>query len=595
MTEAPWRSPEARARRVGLGVVLLLGALDAWFFQRWNVDPDGVSYLDLARAFAAHGPRALLNGYWSPLFPAAMGTLFRFVPPTMETMYRLAHALGFALYVATCLTFYRLVSAIAARSRRFASATPAEQVTCVALAWAAYALLVLKGVGVRLLTPDMGVCLVAFWLAAGMLSLNDARWPARRWLLLGLLLGAAYWWKAILLPVGVVAFAGFVLIAWRRHDGWRGPGVAVIAYGAVALALIIPVSRLTGRATFGETGRLNFLWYVNNAPYVWERCRDPRTPDAVAARYGSIRLDSVMALRPLTCALPEPAPEATMPLWYDPSLWYRGTHGHISIDEELRSVRNNVRFLVDAFALGAPVLFPAFLCFGILALAWGARATAGVPLGMLVSAPFAFYLLVYVELRHVAPFVLIGCAMVPFALLQLGQKRRHAALALLALLVLGDAAVQLSEQTLIELTFARRALQGRLGDRDPESLHVARALRARGLEPGMRVASINNLWNPEWAQLAGLRVRAQVPDLSVSVVQVAKLLADACTEAAWAAGLRQGGIEAVVAKFPTGIPLPPGFLPVQNTGFSSLRLVDAPLCPSARDAATRASLRTGAR
>jgi len=73
-------SGAARARRIGLGVLLALGAMDAWFFQRWNVDPDGVSYVDLAIGFAARGPSALVSAYWSPLFPALLGLGYKVVP-----------------------------------------------------------------------------------------------------------------------------------------------------------------------------------------------------------------------------------------------------------------------------------------------------------------------------------------------------------------------------------------------------------------------------------------------------------------------------------------------------------------------------------
>jgi len=181
VTDLPWRAPAARARRVGLGVVLLLGALDAWFFQRWNIDPDGVSYVDLALAAAARGPAALVSGYWSPLFPGLLGIAYKLLPPTIETMYRTAHAVSFGLYVLTTLFFARLLAQLGERVPAFRGARAPVQVAAVAIAWCAYALLVLKGVGVRLVTPDSGVCLVTFWVTGELLALRDGPWRASRW------------------------------------------------------------------------------------------------------------------------------------------------------------------------------------------------------------------------------------------------------------------------------------------------------------------------------------------------------------------------------------------------------------------------------
>jgi hypothetical protein len=576
VNEAPWRSPAARAGRVGLGVVLLLGALDAWFFQRWNVDPDGVSYVDLALAFAAHGPSALVSGYWSPLLPALLGVAYTIVPPTIETMYRTAHAVSFGLFVATTFSFAGLLKQLSARVTAFRGAGARAQAAAVAIAWCAYALLVLKGVGVRLVTPDSGVCLVTFWVTGELLALRDAPWPASRWVRLGLALGFGYWWKAILFPAGLVAFAAAATVAFRRHDPRRGPLAGALAYAAVALVLIVPVSRVAGRFTFGETGRINYLWYVNNVPYVWDRCRDPRVSDAFAERYGRIRADSVVFVDPLTCALPELRDEVTQPLWYDVSLWYREAHAAPTLALQWRAIGNNVAFVADALGEYAPLAFPALLLAGLVALALGGVPRASWPVAALLIAPTVSYLLVYVELRHVSPFFVVASAAVPLLVLRAGPRARPLFWAL-AIVVLADTAIRLSTQTLIELTFARNAVRGTMPDRSSDSQRVARALAAAGFTPGTRVVGINDLWNPEWAQLARLRIRAEVPELVRSITAIDQSLRDPCRESAWSDALRHIGIDAAVAKIPTGLAVPPGFRHAWGE-FYFLRLDAVPRC-----------------
>jgi hypothetical protein len=554
--------------------------MDAWFFQRWNVDPDGVSYVDLALAFAAHGPSALVSGYWSPLFPALLGIAYKIVPPTIETMYRTAHAVSFGLFVVTTFSFAGLLRKLSARASAFRESGARAQVAAVAIAWCAYALLVLKGVGVRLVTPDSGVCLVTFWVTGELLALRDAPWRASRWMRLGLVLGLSYWWKAILFPTGLVAFAAAAVVALRRHDARRGPLAGAAAYAAVALILMVPVSRVAGRVTFGETGRINYLWYVNNVPYVWNRCRDPRVSDAFTERFGRVRADSVVFLDPLTCALPEMVAEVTQPLWFDVSQWYREAHAAPTLELQSRAIGNNARFVVDALSEYAPFAFPVLLIAGLAALAMGGVPRTSWPVAALLLAPTASYLIVYVELRHVSPFFVVAAAAVPLLVLRAGARARPLFWTLAAI-VFGDTAVRLSTQTLIELTFVRHAVRGTMPDRSSDSQRVARALAAAGLAPGTRVVGINNLWNAEWAQLAGLRIRAEIPELVRSVPDIDRSLRDPCTEAAWSDALRHIGIEAAVARIPTGFTAPRAFEHAWGE-FYFLRLDAVPRCSKDR-------------
>ena len=601
------QGPVARAQRVGLGVVLLLGVLDAWRFISYQANPDGVSYIDIAQAFAREGPGALVNGYWSPLFPALIGIAYRLSPPTLDTMYPIAHLVGFAVFVIATLAFHHLLTAARRHIAGVGALPDRTQIVVVALGWAVYTLYILKGVGVQLLTPDMGVSAIAFWLAASALSLGAAPWTTRRWIITGAVLAIGYWWKAILFPVGLAWFlvAGFV--ALRRRDGTRGPAAAAGTFAALALVVAIPVSLQTGRVTFGETGRLNYLWYVNNAPYVWERCRPPGVGDAAAERFGRIAPDSLVSTAPLTCLLSSPAEGATMPMWDDPSRYYREAHPRPDIPRQLRAIRNNVNYLRDGIREYGPVTFVAFALVGLVALGAAARnarragriALAAPIIGTLLAAPVAFYLLVYVEFRHLAPFVAIACVFAAWLTVSHWKSGARIALAALVLATLSDLVTRVSGQTLIGMALARSAVSGRSPERIPVTQVVARSLRSSGLEPGTRVASLYNAWNPEWAQLAGLKIRAHVPELTTPITGVLATLRDPCVRAAWDGVLRDNKIEAVVARIPVGLAAPPEFTRIADTEFHLHRVAPTPAppaaCGPARDAGGTAARRDAIR
>ena len=567
----------ARAQRIGLGVLLALGSLDTWRYINYQANPDGVSYVDLAIAFMASGPQALVNGYWSPGLPALIGVAYRVVPPTPDTMYPTAHAVGYVMFVLATVFFHRMVTAVRREMKVVAGAPVAAQVAIVVIGWCTYALFILKGIGVQLITPDIGVAAIVFWLVAESLALDAAPWAARRWAFAGAVLAVGYWWKAILFPVGIAWFLAAAFVALRRGDPRRGPLTAGLAYGALSLLLIVPVSRHTGRATFGETGRLNYLWYVNAAPYVWERCLPPSIGDAAAAPFGAITRAEVIFEHPLTCRLSSPLSNATMPLWDDPSRFYRDAHPRVDATRQFRAIRNNVAYLAREIADLGPVLFMMTALVGLAAsgaavLRWRARRRAGMGpaelmIGTLVAAPIAFYLLVYVEFRHLAPFFAVAALLGTCAALGAWPRRGSAVIALVVVAALTDVVWRMSTQTLIGFTLLRATIAGRGPERIPETQRVARALLASGLAPGTHVASIYNEWNAEWAQLARLRIRAHVPEMTTPLPGVLRALRDPCVRAAWDSVLHEHGIEAVVARVPRGLPAPPAFERILDSEF----------------------------
>lgn len=564
----------ARTQRIGLGVVLGLGLLDAWRYLHYQANPDGVSYVDLARALVADGPGALVNGYWSPLYPALIAAGYAVAPPNVETMYSTAHLMSVLPFVAAALAFHRLLTAL--RRHAGADSQAAGRLLLGVVGWAAFALYIVKGIGLHLITPDLGVAAVAFWVAAEAFALGAAPWPPARWARAGVVLATGYWWKAILFPVGLVWLAAAFVVAWRRRDAWRGPVTGGAVYGILALAWIVPVSLHTGRVTFGETGRLNYLWYVDAAPYVWERCLPPGIADSRAAPFGRMARDSVITGTPLTCAVASPLATVTMPLWDDPSRYYRETHTRLDLEGQRRAVVNNVAALHKELGELGPVLPVSALLLGIAVAiaAWSSRRReagsghrAGPAMfGVFLAAPVVFYLLVYVEFRHVAPFVAMAIAAVAAGAARLhGPARR--ALGALAVVAVIEVAWRLATPTLVAFTLARATILGRAPDRVPVTHLVARELARAGIEPGMRVASIFNAWNAEWAQLAGLRIRAIVPEMTTPVGGVLRTLRDPCVLAAWDSALARHGIAAAVARVPEGIAAPPGFEQLAGTEF----------------------------
>jgi hypothetical protein len=573
-----------RAQRVAIGVALLLGALDAWFFRNWNLNPDGVSYFDIARAVAHRGPVAALNGYWSPVYPASIGLLLKALVPDAGWMYPMVRGLNLVLYAITTFAFARLVRIAVMQSAAWHAAADRDRIATVVVLWSSYLLLVLKVIGPGLVTPDMGVAAIVFWTGAECVAIAARPQPPARFLRLGAMLAFGYWWKAILFPVAGVVLLTLTWVAYRRRDDWRAMATAWTAFALLALLLLIPVSRLVGRPTFGETGRLNQLWFVNVAPHLTHLCVGAGTRLPLD-RVKAVRTQPVIAEHPLTCTLPDRWPEATLPLWYDASWWYRDTQPYLDATETTRAVQRDLVYIRDALADSAPWLAIAMGLAMLAALALRARPGPAWTLIVVGAVPVLLYLLVYVELRHVVPFLMAVAVAAVVGLL--GSTTRWGRWTLYALAAVGtvDCAVRLAQPTLVTLSILRHEV---VGDPRPEQLsaRVADALTRAGLLPGARVATINTMWNVDWAQRGGFLVRAYTPDQTVSVVTTLQELRDPCTRQRYAAALAQERVVMSVLQQPDGFPVPDGFEPLDDTGYWILRVPPPPVATPACSAAT---------
>jgi hypothetical protein len=529
--------------------MLVVGALDAWFTRQWSIDPDGISYIDIARGFAEHGPAALVNGYWSPLYPATIGVGLKLLAPGADFLYPMVRAINFAVLVAATFAFARLLRLTMSRDPALRAAPGGTIAVFILAAWGLFHLLVSQAIGVALVTPDMGVAAFTFFVASELLALQGGAWPAGRWVRLGVVLAVGYWWKAILFPVGGLALVVAAGIAWRRGDSRRGPGAGTLAFGVLVLLLAIPVSSHVGRPTLGETGRLNHLWFVSGVPMVTGLCTpagaQPSTPGPSTLR--------VITARPLACHTGEAPASVTHPIWYDPSPWYSQVRSRFSATELIGAVRKNVASIPKATGragrlLGSGLLAMTALGAGLVAvIALRGFAHATWPLLVLGVVPVVAYFSVYVELRHITAFALCIALATLAALAARPAKWSRALLAIVMTATTVLTLERLARRQREEAVTTVRELRGHHRP-EQESVTLARALADRGLVPGDRVATINTLLYVDWAQRAGVVVRAFIPEYTYSADSTYADLTAPCTRALFLDAMRAERIRAVVLR-----------------------------------------------
>ena len=381
-------------RSVAWITLLACAAIQGWVY-RHDVSPDGVAYLDLSDAVVRVKFGELVNGYWSPAYPFIVGSLRVALAATPFgaaywefAILHLATFLGFVLSLAAFERFLRAVTLAGASWRQRPFASPFGR----ALAYAFFGVASLSMISVRGTLPDFYLSAATFLAFACLLRLQDDPSDRAAALQLGAVLAFGALTKSFFFPFGAVVLATLALVVWRRGYRMRLSEAAAV-FILLTVPWVVALSLSLGKPSTGETGRLNYAWYVNDIqPHnsgVMPVLAAPRTP------------------------LPLPGvgifvnARGTNPLWYDPVRWHRDVQPRFSVPQQMRRLWWSVRYYIY---VTAPLLL--LLCGIAVAAKWRDVQTTVARTWVLLLptlAAYAAYALVYTTSRYVAPFLVASC------------------------------------------------------------------------------------------------------------------------------------------------------------------------------------------
>jgi hypothetical protein len=478
-----------------LSFAVIAAAVDLWG-SRYNLNPDGISYIEMARHALAGGPHELINGLWSPGYPSLLMWPIEMVASSPDLWIPALHFTNLLLYLMALPLFLQLLRAGAWPG----TANPVLTLHTASLGAVAFAAIAVASIGLGLITPDFGVLLAVLASAACCFQLE--RYP-RAWswaVALGIVLGLGYWIKGILLPLGAVLLVLLFLFPLQSDRARLKVAVAALVFALTSLPLVIMVSARVGRPTVGEVGRLNYAWEIDAVtPFVgW-------LGDSTGRFGTAVHPPRVLQRQPLTLEFATPV-RATYPLWFDPAYWYAGVTPHFDLRGHWRALRQGLAelalALLDQWALVASML--------VLGFATVARSESAMPrrtplvLGLWSLAAAFVYATVHVEPRYLAGFLLTGF-IAWWAWLSRRPPRRALPWAVVA-------AVLVSALSLV------RYLQQNTGGFDPafrpDYMIDAARLDSAGLRAGDPVGVVGDAFEQYAAFVAGTPITTQVMDSS---------------------------------------------------------------------------------
>ena len=370
-------------------ILLILGSLQAWA-ARFSVTPDGVSYIDLSDGVVTGRLGDVVNAYWSPLYPLLLGVLRLILRPTAYWEFAVIHLLNLLLFAASIAAFEYFLRALtrvaAGRGRRELTTTSGRVV-----AYVIFGLLSLLMTPLALPTPDLLLSAASLVTFGALLRLRDEPTLARHAIVLGLALATGSLAKSFFIPWSAIV----LVVAWmatRRQGGWRPTARAI----AVWLVFIGPwcaiLSVTQGRLTIGDTGRLTYIWFVNQN----------ESPAAKIMPYGAETPASRAVLPGV--AVTEAA-RGTNPVWFDPARWYTGLRPHWDFTRQMTVFSSDAGQFFAAFS---PILL--VVCIGVAVARCEARREWWFDMWIIVVPALiamAAYALVLVTTRYLAPYVVV--------------------------------------------------------------------------------------------------------------------------------------------------------------------------------------------
>jgi hypothetical protein len=540
MTAAsPVDSPRSDTRRQNRSLTILriiflliavtLGLIQAWV-TRFAMNPDGVSYLDIGDRLWRGDLHALLNGYWSPLYGSLLGLAMAIVKPSSYWEFAVVHFVNFFIYLLGLLCFDFFLREFIKSRKRDEEAVLPESVW-LAIGYLLFISSSLLLINLGIVSPDMCVATCVYLAAALLLRIRAN--PVRKvnFILLGCTLGVGYWSKTVMFPLSfVVLSVMFIMVrGWRRAN--RKSLLALIAFLVIAAPLVLALSWSKRRPTFGDSGKLNYAWEVNQIPKYVNWQGEPQ--GSGVPRHPTRQILS----RPTIFEFAAPIP-GSYPPWFDPSYWYEGVRTRMEFGRQLEVLGHWIMVcssnLVD---LCGGLFAVVFLLLMMNRRRWSPRRMARSSWFLLLPAVVAMliYSLVFVSPRYIASFeVLLWFSI--FSGLQPGRpgsRRWFDYLAVCLAIVFVYAA-----QPQPPFAETMRSFRQGTPDPQPEQWRIANGLNQMGVQPGDKVASLGGALFPHWYRLAHVQVAAEIPAGQNGVIafwqaepavreQVMKLLAQA--------------------------------------------------------------------
>jgi hypothetical protein len=495
----------ARARFLLWGLMVCCWLLDGLALGR-VVNGDTISYMDIATECTKGHWQALVNGYWSPLYPALLSTWWSIVGHSLHWEALLVSLLDCLILIGAlcCLEYFLtgLFDWLNTVSFRSDDGVPLPKPALRAICYALFFWVTIFVHAPSDHRPDTLVMTTVILSGGIIVRIANGNDGWLQFATLGVVLGFGYLSKAVMFPLAFVFLAAAFVASGLSARAVTRVILGFLFFLLISAPFALLLSRSKGRLTFGEVGKINYAEAVNHVRGLshWEG----ETPGVGTPKHPDRKIFKV----PPVYEFADPV-GGSYPPFYDQSYWYDGVRPHFQLRGQLSVLHRSADSYFDLFLVTLGSLSAGF--FTLLFWSGGlqsfvGRLTGGVAVWGPAIAGLGLYALVHIEGRFLGGFLILLWAGL-FTALRI--PRLHSwqafvrAVTLASVLMLGAQATWSLAHDAFRLPSVN----------DFPDWEVARALRAEGVVPGDRVAEFDPGWITihYWAHLAEVKIVAEIP------------------------------------------------------------------------------------
>jgi hypothetical protein len=481
MTGPPRISPRATSRLVFWTIGTIIACFQAWAF-RYNVSADSISYLDMSDGAMPGGHwQRLISGTWSPMYPFFLGLFRRAfnISPSNEIIAAHLFSVLFFVFAFVCFELF-LTSFLRRMSFQNTANVPHNQWLFLPIAYSLFLWSSFSAITLRFLRPDMLMSGFVY-LSVGMLLSFWGRTAWSDYLKFGFVLGIAFLAKEPMLPISVLMLGITLFLVENWRSALKMATASLVLIVVIGSLYFVPLSRLRGRFTLGDSGAYNYLVNVDRAgPGQGWYLEDPgkgvgtflHPPQRIfASPPAYVFFESQLV---------------THPLRFDPSEWMAGVRPRFALKRQVGEMYANVidlarpirrLSLLVAVLVVLAFLVPRNVVLENISWAW--------PVWLIGIAGCAMYVVVHVEARYVGTFLVLIFFPLVYAFAEASRVLNR------NILVVGTIAIVTS---LLISPIRVPVVEYERGGRGPNhDALAAAALEQQGVLPGDHVARISPL------------------------------------------------------------------------------------------------------
>lgn len=522
-------------------------------YDPYQVDGDAVSYMDLASAILHGRWHEIVNGLWNPAYPALLadGKLIAHADRMHEL--QVFYWVNYVIFLGSiaCTAFFvRSLLILRGNEKNEQKWMLSDKL----LYLAAYSIVFLSwqyefSLGKIRVDGLFAACLLlAFGSLLRMVHSNGLG-PA---IGAGVSFGLAYLVKSPGFVVAMTAFALFLVYLYFQSklklERWRLLAW-IVAFLVVAGPYMAALSLQKGRIDVGDSGRLNYAWYVSGtAPLHLLNDQPARFGHAdVQLRHSQIELASNPGIVSFVHF-----PNATYGPWFDPSYYNEGVIPRFSLRLQLKLILDQSREVV--YFLEVHSLILALLVFSGMAGAHLARERSLRHFLILLYVMLAFCFVMYVCVQFLDRYVggvfwIASIATLGLLILRNDLRR---GMTEGATIFMGIAFLLLGAQSVGQMRqFAVFHGQSH-GWENKEEFAAARSLRAAGILAGSSVACFRACnTGSYWARLSNVHITSEIfdPRYIADVGDGAEMWESLPNKPLVLSTLRKAGARAIIGYF----------------------------------------------